>query len=68
MTGEAIGFAMERCFEAGARDVFYTSVGMKKSRPGILLCTMCKVDDKDKIIKLIFKLTLCVSIEFVFAI
>lgn len=63
MTPEAIGFAMETLFGAGAMEVYTVPIGMKKSRPGILLCTMCKVDDKDKIIKLIFKHTTTLGIR-----
>ncbi|MDY6045126.1 MAG: nickel pincer cofactor biosynthesis protein LarC [Peptoniphilus sp.] len=33
MTGEALGFCMERLFEAGARDVTFTPIFMKKNRP-----------------------------------
>lgn len=45
MTGEAIGYAMERLLEAGALDVFTTAIGMKKSRPGILLSCICRPTD-----------------------
>ena len=34
MTAEEIGFAMDRLFDAGAREVFTSSVYMKKNRPG----------------------------------
>lgn len=63
MTGEAIGFAMERCFEAGARDVFYTSIGMKKSRPGIMFTVICAEEDKEKLISEIFKHTSTLGIR-----
>ena len=46
-TGEVIGFAMERLLDAGALDVYWTSVGMKKNRPGILLTCMCRPSDRE---------------------
>ena len=39
-TGEQIGFAMELLFEAGALDVWYTPIQMKKNRPGIVLSAL----------------------------
>lgn len=63
MTGEAVGFAMDRLFEAGALDVYTTAIGMKKSRPGILIHTMCRKKDKEVIIKTIFKHTTTLGIR-----
>ena len=63
MTAEAISFAMEALFSAGALEVYTVPVGMKKSRPGTMLCTMCRVDDKDKMIRLIFKHTTTIGIR-----
>ncbi|MDY3118168.1 MAG: nickel pincer cofactor biosynthesis protein LarC [Peptoniphilus sp.] len=37
MTGEAMGFCMERLFDAGARDVSFAPIFMKKNRPGYRL-------------------------------
>ena len=39
-TGEQLGFAMEMLFEAGALDVWYTPIQMKKNRPGALLSAL----------------------------
>ena len=63
MTGEAIGFAMERILEAGAVDVYTIPIYMKKSRPGILFCVMCHEELKEKIIHEIFKYTTTIGIR-----
>ncbi len=63
MTGEEIGFAMEKLMEGGARDVFTTPIGMKKSRPGILLSVMCSPDKKEEIIGLIFRHTTTIGVR-----
>lgn len=63
MTPERIGFATECLFEAGALDVYTIAAGMKKSRPGIILCVMCKASLKDKMLHLIFKHTTTLGIR-----
>ena len=63
MTAEAISFAMERLFEGGALEVYTVSIGMKKSRPGTLLRAMCKEQDKEKIIGLLFKYTTTIGVR-----
>ncbi len=63
MTGEGIGFAVDRLFEAGALDVFTTPVGMKKNRPGVLLTCLCHEERKNDMVKLIFKHTSTIGIR-----
>lgn len=63
MTGESIGFAMEELFAAGALEVYTIPIGMKKSRPGTLLCVMCRPEDKEKMVKLLFLHTTTIGIR-----
>ncbi|MCR5295298.1 MAG: nickel pincer cofactor biosynthesis protein LarC [Lachnospiraceae bacterium] len=63
MTGEAVGFAMERLFEAGARDVYTVPIGMKKSRPGLLIRVLAKESDRERIEGCIFKYTTTIGIR-----
>lgn len=63
MTGEKIAFAMEKLFEAGALEVYTIPVGMKKSRPGILLSVMSNEAKKDEMVSLIFKHTTTLGIR-----
>jgi uncharacterized protein (DUF111 family) len=44
VTGETLGYTMERLFEVGALDVWFTPIQMKKNRPGILLSTLSPLE------------------------
>ena len=57
MTGEMLGYAMERLFTAGAVDVWFTSVQMKKNRPGVVLSALAHVDQADTIAEVILRET-----------
>ena len=63
MTAEEIGFAMEQLFAGGALEVYTIPIGMKKSRPGTLIRVMCREQDKEKIIALIFKHTTTIGVR-----
>lgn len=63
MTGEEVGFAMERLFEAGARDVYVIPIGMKKNRPGILIRALCVQAQKEKVVEAMFKHTTTIGIR-----
>ncbi len=63
MTGEEIGFASEQLFAAGARDVYTQAIGMKKSRPGVLLSVVCLPEDADRLAGVIMKHTTTLGIR-----
>ena len=63
MTGEEIGFALEQLMDGGALDVFTTPIGMKKSRPGIMLTILCRPEDKEKLLPLIFRHTTTLGVR-----
>ena len=54
MTAEAIGFAQERLRDAGALEVYTTAVSMKKDRPGVVLTVLCREEDREKLVRLLF--------------
>ena len=62
-SGEILGFVMEKLFEAGARDVHYTPVYMKKNRPAWLLTVICKEEDIPGMEALIFAETTSIGIR-----
>jgi uncharacterized protein (TIGR00299 family) protein len=63
MTAEEIGFATERLFEGGAHEVYTMPIGMKKSRPGMLIRVICREQDKERIVGLLFKYTTTIGIR-----
>lgn len=52
VTAEDLGYAQEALLAAGALDVFTASVGMKKGRPGTLLCCLCDYDRREEFARL----------------
>ncbi len=63
MTGERIGFAMERLFELGALDVYTQPIGMKKSRPGVLFSVLCHEKEREALVRAVFKYTTTIGIR-----
>ena len=56
-TPEELGFCMDLLFEAGAKDVTYTPIYMKKGRPAFKLTVICEPSMEQEITTLIFKHT-----------
>lgn len=63
MTGEAVGFALENLLELGALDAFTVPIGMKKSRPGILLSVLCWESDREKLVEALFRHTTTLGVR-----
>ena len=63
MPGEVFGYAMEILLDAGALDVFYTPIYMKKNRPAVKLSVICKEEHIDKLQQVIFKETTTIGIR-----
>ena len=57
MNPQLFGVVMDRLFAAGALEVFYTPVQMKKNRPGTILEVLCKPVDADNLRGLLLRHT-----------
>ncbi|MDP9579782.1 UNVERIFIED_ORG: uncharacterized protein (DUF111 family) [Bacillus sp. 1751] len=62
--GEWLGYVMDLLFEAGANDVFYTPIYMKKNRPGTLLQLLCIKKNINKIKEILFRETTTLGIRY----
>ena len=54
---EIIGSVMERLFAAGALDVWFTPIQMKKHRPGVMLSALCEEEKLPALADLVFRET-----------
>ena len=63
MTAEELAFAQERLFAAGALDVYFTNIGMKKSRPGTMLTCMCRAEQREEMLACMFRHTTSIGIR-----
>lgn len=62
-SGEALGYVMELLLKAGAKDVNYTPIFMKKNRPAYELNVICKEEDVKKLEHIIFEETTTIGIR-----
>lgn len=65
-SGEILGYTSEKLFDAGALDVFFTPIFMKKNRPAYRLTVACKKEDIEKLQNIIFKETTTIGIRYRF--
>lgn len=64
ISGEWLGYVMDLLFEAGANDVFYTPIYMKKNRPGVLLQLLCLKNKIDRMKEILFKETTTLGVRY----
>ena len=57
MSGEIFGYVQELLFAAGAADVWFQPIQMKKNRPGVMLSVLCSADREDAIAALLLRET-----------
>jgi uncharacterized protein (TIGR00299 family) protein len=64
MNAQVFGYLMEKALSAGALDIFYTPVQMKKNRPGVLLTLLCNPPDRERMCDLIFRETTTLGVRY----
>jgi uncharacterized protein (TIGR00299 family) protein len=55
---------MDRLFAAGARDVFFSPIQMKKNRPAVLLQVIAEPRDRDRLAKILFEETTTIGLRY----
>jgi pyridinium-3,5-bisthiocarboxylic acid mononucleotide nickel chelatase len=63
MSPQLLGHVMDRAFELGALDCYFTPVQMKKNRPGVLLSVLCEREQKETLMTLLFTETTTLGVR-----
>ena len=61
--GEVLGYTMECLLEAGARDVFFTPIYMKKNRPAYKLSVLCSEEQIRDMDAILFRETTTIGVR-----
>src|SRR5690625_1748784 len=64
MSSEWLGFLLDTLLQAGANEVYYIPIFMKKNRPGILLHVLCSTRKLEQIKTIIFNGTTTLGIRY----
>ena len=62
-TGEVLGYTMNLLLKAGANDVWYTPIYMKKNRPAYMLSVLCRESSRETMEDIIFTHTTSIGIR-----
>lgn len=63
MSPQLFGYVMERALASGALDCYFTSVQMKKNRPGVLIQILCRPESRDAMYELLFAETTTLGVR-----
>ena len=63
MSGEALGYALERILDSGALEAWYSPVYMKKNRPGVVLSVLSRSEDAARLLDLIMRETTTLGVR-----
>jgi len=64
MNPQIFGVLMDRLYAAGALEVFYSSVQMKKNRPGTLMTIVARPGDRELLTELVFRESTTIGIRY----
>ncbi len=64
MNPQIFGTLMDELYAAGALDVFYAAVHMKKNRPGTLMTIVARPGDRESLVNLVFRESTTIGVRF----
>lgn len=60
---QILGFVMDRAFEFGALDCWFTPIQMKKNRPATMISILCEAEKRQKVTELLYVETTTLGIR-----
>ncbi|MDQ3321049.1 MAG: nickel pincer cofactor biosynthesis protein LarC [Acidobacteriota bacterium] len=63
LSPQILGFVMERAFDAGALDCWFTPIQMKKNRPATMVSILCKISDRAVLADLLYTETTTLGVR-----
>lgn len=67
MNPELLGYLMDSLFDAGAKDVSFSPIQMKKNRPGTQLQVIGQPEDRERLTAIIFRESTTLGIRYSFS-
>jgi pyridinium-3,5-bisthiocarboxylic acid mononucleotide nickel chelatase len=64
MNPQIFGVLMDRLLAAGALDVYYTPIQMKKNRPGTLLTIVAEPESREQLTGIVFRETTTIGVRY----
>jgi pyridinium-3,5-bisthiocarboxylic acid mononucleotide nickel chelatase len=63
MSPQYFGHVMDKAFELGALDCYFTPVQMKKNRPGTLVSVLCRDTEREALMQMLFSETTTLGVR-----